>query len=257
MSGHVATAPAANLGSSGEGIRARSKYFLGAALLLLALVFTGFGRTLFARAFFDVPPIPWYLFVHGFVLASWFLLLVAQTTLVAVDRTDLHRRLGFLGGFIAVALVAMSLVAVRGFAAHVKANVLSIDETFPIDVVRTIVWTDLAGLLVFSTFVGAALYWRRRSDVHKRLMVLASTAIIGPAVARIVSLLAPPQAIGIVLQTSILVGLPLTVLVHDLFATRRVHRATIVALTVYFVAIFGAFAISNTGVGAALVAALE
>lgn len=134
---------------------------------------------------------------------------------------------------------------------------VSIDETFPVDVVRTIVWTDLASLLIFSTFVGAALYWRRRSDVHKRLMVLASMAILGPAVARIVSLLAPPPALGIVIQTLPLVGLPLTVVVHDLLATRRVHWATVVGVTATFVGTFGALAIANSGVGAAFVAALE
>jgi hypothetical protein len=257
MSVPVASAPAAVLGSSGERTRGRSKYFLGVALVLLALVFTGFSRTFFARPFFDVPPIPWYLFAHGFVLSSWFLLLVAQTVLVAAHRTDLHRRLGVLGGVVAVALVGISLVAIRGFPAHVKASVLSIDVEFPADVVRTIVWTDLASLLIFSTFVGTALYWRRRSDVHKRLMALASIAILGPAVARIGSMVAPSPAVGAVIQTLVFVGLPLSMVLHDLLATRRVHRATAVGVTATFVAIFGAIAIASTDLGAALVAALE
>jgi hypothetical protein len=256
MSGQVTTATAAVLGSS-ERARARSKYFLGVAALLLALVFTGFARTFFARPFFDVPPIPWYLFVHGFVLASWFVLLVAQTVLVAAHRTDLHRRLGILGGVVAVALVGMSLVAVLGFPAHVKASVLSIDETFPVDVMRAVVWTDLASLLIFATFVGAALYWRRRSDVHKRLMVLASMAILGPAVARILSLLAPPPALGAGIQVLALVGLPLTVVFYDLLATRRVQRTTVVGIAATLVATFGALAIANSSVGAAFVTALE
>jgi hypothetical protein len=180
MSDQIARAPTSVLGNSGERTRGRSKYFLCVALVLLAFVLTGFGPTLFARPFFDVPPLPWYLFLHGFVLASWFLLLVAQTTLVVAHRTDLHRRLGVLGGFIAVALVVMSLVAVLGFPAHVKANILTSNVAFDATVVRTIVWTDFASLLIFSTFVAIALYWRRRSDVHKRLLLLASMATIGP-----------------------------------------------------------------------------
>ena len=174
-------------------------------------------RTFFARPFFDVPPIPWYLFVHGFVLTSWFLLLVAQTALVVAHRTDLHRRLGVLGGFIAVALVGISLVAVLGFPAHVKADVLSSDVAFDADVVQAIVWTDLASLVIFSTFVGTALYWRRRSDMHKRLMLLASMAILGPAVARILPLLTSgPGPLALVMQSSVLIGLPLTLVLHDL-----------------------------------------
>jgi hypothetical protein len=119
------------------------------------------------------------------------------------------------------------------------------------------VWTDLASLLIFSTFVATAFYWRRRSDVHKRLMLIASMAILGPAVARIVTLLAPPQALGIAIQTLLLVGLPLTVVLHDLWATRRVHPATIGGVTANLVATFGAFAIAGSDVGAALIAALE
>ncbi len=257
MSGKIAETPAVVVGAASERVRGRSKYFLGVAVLLLALVLTGFGRTFFARPFFEVPPIPWYLFVHGFVLASWFVLLFAQTVLVAAQRTDLHRRLGVLGGVVAVALVGMSLVAALGFPAHVKASVLSIDESFPIDVVRAVVWTDLASLLIFSTFVGTALYWRRRSDVHKRLMVLASMAILGPAVARILSLLAPPPAIGVAIQVLALVGLPLTLVLYDLIATRRVHRTTVVGFVATVVATFGAVAIANSGAGAAFVTALE
>ena len=257
MSDQVALARAAVLGHSGERAPGRSKYFLGVALLLLVFVLTGFGRTFFARPFFNVPAIPWYLFVHGFVLASWFVLLFAQTALVAAHLTDLHRRLGILGGFVAVALVGMSLAAVLGFPAHAKVNALSIDVAFDASVVRAIVWTDLASLLIFSAFVATALYWRRRSDVHKRLMLLASMAILGPAVSRIISLVAPPPAIGIAIQTLILFGLPLTVVLHDLLATRRVHRATAVGVTAYLVATIGALAIANSGIGAALIAALE
>jgi hypothetical protein len=238
--------------------RGKSTYFLGMALVLLAFVLVGFGRTFFARPFFDVPPIPWYLFAHGFVLSSWFLLLVAQTGLIAAHRTDLHRSLGVLGGFVAVALVGVSLVAIRVFPAHVKADVLSAGVAFDETVVRTIVWTDLASLLIFSTFVAIALYWRRRSDVHKRLMLLASIAILGPAVARILTLVSSgPGPLAAVIQIGAFLGLPLTLVLHDLLSTRRVHRTTLVGVIASFVATFGAIAIAGTPAGVALVTALE
>jgi len=258
MSNQAARAPAAVLATAGQRTRGRSKYFLGVALLLLAVVFVGFGPTFFARPFFDVPPITWFLFVHGFVLTSWFLVLVGQTALAVAQRTDLHRRLGILGGVVAVALVGVSLVAVLGFPAHVKANALSSDTAFDVNVVQAIVWTDLAALVIFSTFVASALYWRSRSDTHKRLMLLASMAILGPAVARILPLLTTgPGPLALIIQVSTFIGLPLSVVAHDLLATRRVHRATLIGVTASFVALFGALAIANSDVGAALVTALE
>jgi hypothetical protein len=258
MSDQTALASAAVLGTPIERSRGKTKYFLGTALVLLAFVLVGFGRTFFARAFFDVPPISWYLFVHGFVLTSWFLLLVAQTAVVAAHRTDLHRRLGVLGGFIAAALVGISLVAVLGFPAQIAAGLSSGGIAFDAAVVQAIVWSDLASLVIFSTFVGTALYCRRRSDMHKRLMLLASMAIVGPAVARIVPFLTSgPGPLSIAVQSSVLIGLPLTLVLHDLVDTRRVHRTTFVGVTLYLVAMFGAVAIANTGAGAALIAALQ
>jgi hypothetical protein len=42
--------------------------------------------------------------------AGWFLLLVAQPLLVAAGRVDVHRRLGLLGGGLAVAMVILGTV---------------------------------------------------------------------------------------------------------------------------------------------------
>lgn len=88
-------------------------------------------------------------------------------------------------------------------------------------------------------------------------MLLASMAILGPAVARIVTLLAAVPPVGTAIAVLASIGLPLTLGAYDLLATRRVHRATIVGVTANFVAIFGALAVSGTGLGAALVTALE
>jgi len=46
---------------------------------LLAALLVGFAPTLFLRSLFDVPPIPAYLYVHGIVLTTWFVLVFAQT----------------------------------------------------------------------------------------------------------------------------------------------------------------------------------
>jgi hypothetical protein len=43
----------------------------------------------------------------------------------------------------------------------------------------------LGDMLVFGILVGAALYYRRRLDIHKRLMLLAAAAMLPPAIARI------------------------------------------------------------------------
>ena len=241
--------------------RNRLTYFIAAAVALLAIVIAGFSRTFFGRAFFDVPPIPWYLIAHGFVLVSWFVLVVVQTSLVAAHRPDLHRRLGVLGGFVAAAVVVVALVAIVRYPASVSTHGSTFDGASldPL-LVRTILWTDLAALATFVICVAAALYWRRRSDVHKRLMLLASNAIVGPAVGRIAPLFAlagAPQWTTSSVSLLLFVGPPLSLVVYDVVTRRRPHWATVAGIAVAWGLTGGAIAIAVSGAGGALISALE
>lgn len=44
---------------------------------------------------------------------------------------------------------------------------------------------DFGACLAFVVFIGLALCFRRRSDIHKRLMLLGSSSILLPALGRI------------------------------------------------------------------------
>jgi hypothetical protein len=79
---------------------------------LLAGLLVGFAKTFFLRSQFNVPPMPSYLYVHGLVLTTWFVLVLAQTCLVAAHRTDLHRRLGLAAVADAVLIIPISAFVV-------------------------------------------------------------------------------------------------------------------------------------------------
>ena len=211
----------------------RSRYFLSMSLVLLAFVLFGFARTLFLRPLFHVPPMAtWYLYLHGAVLTTWFALFVTQTSLIAAHRTDLHRRLGIAGAFLAIAVFAIALITVLGLPAHFKAGRLSTEGSLDFAAISGSVWTDFAALVLFATFVATALYLRQRSDVHRRLMLLASLAIVVPAVARL-----PIPAMPV--RLLILLALPLSLVVYDVWSLRRVHRTTVWGGASYFVAYLG------------------
>jgi hypothetical protein len=140
---------------------ARSRFFIGVAVLLLAFVLSGFARTFFLRPFFDVLPVPWYVYLHGAIVTTWFVLVVAQTILVAADRTHVHRRLGVVAALVAVAVVLLSLNAVLRFPYRIATEDVEGEEQ-GLGGVGIVVWLDLVSLLLFMAFVGAALYWRKR-----------------------------------------------------------------------------------------------
>ena len=239
----------------------RSSYFVALATVLFATVLLGFGRTFFARALFDVPPLPWYGYAHGAILTAWFALLVAQVKLIGSGRAHLHRRLGAAGAFVAAAVVAISLVMVLGLPARMKAGMFFGEVPFDATVARIIVCSDLAALAVFALYVAIALAYRRRSAVHKRLMVLASIVIVGPASARLGLMVAahttlPSWSQGAI-QGVFFLGLPLTLVVYDLRTEGRVLRTTIAGVMGVLASTIVGAALALSPVGAALMAALE
>jgi hypothetical protein len=83
---------------------------------------------------------------------------------------------------------------------------------------------DLAQTVAFSILISAGLARRKNAPEHKRLMTLASAAIIGPALARwpfgfIQN--GPPFALA-----SIYLLQPMLLIAYDLVTLRRVQRAT-------------------------------
>jgi hypothetical protein len=216
--------------------RMANRYFQVMSLVLLAFVLIGFSRTFFLRSLFQVSPIPWYVYLHGSVMAVWFVLLVVQTSLVARHRTDLHRRFGILGAVLAAAVVIVGLTVTLQIPAHFKAGGppyagLRLPMPFWIQTM----WDNIGTMTLFPVFVATALCMRRRSDVHKRLMLLASMAMITPAAGRIrgfpevwgFAFSAPISALLLhILPIAVAMLLPLTLVGHDFLTARRLHRAT-------------------------------
>jgi hypothetical protein len=85
------------------------------AALLVALI--GFAPSYYLRSFSTAEPLTTLVHLHGGLATAWLLLFVAQTSLVSVGRTDLHRRVGPAGAALAVLFVivgyATSITAAR------------------------------------------------------------------------------------------------------------------------------------------------
>jgi hypothetical protein len=80
-------------------VSAEHRFFTGIALAILATVVVGFTRSFFLRPLFPEWPSPseTIFYVHGLVFTVWIVLLVAQASLVAGGRTELHRKIEYPG----------------------------------------------------------------------------------------------------------------------------------------------------------------
>src|SRR5215469_18718544 len=80
-------------------------FFSGLALAYAIAVFVGFSRTYYLKEAFGTPHLSWIFHLHGVVFTAWTLFFVFQTALVAAGRTNLHRRIGWIGAIFAASVV--------------------------------------------------------------------------------------------------------------------------------------------------------
>lgn len=157
------------------------RFYMGMAIVLLAIVLAGFSRSFFLRPLFpDHPSPPETVFYwHGAVFTAWFLLLVAQTTLIATGRVAVHRALGRVGGVLAAAMVVLGCFVALVASAREGGFV-----GVPIPPLIFLV-IPLVDILIFSTLVGIAIAKRNVAQTHKRLMLIAAISIVDAAIARL------------------------------------------------------------------------
>jgi hypothetical protein len=207
---------AAHAGSISK--RRERLFYTGMAVAVVVTVFAGFARTYYLRPYFGTPSLTPLLHLHGIVFTSWLVLFLIQTTLVAANRTGIHRRLGIVGAVIAVLMVLIGTAT-----AIIRAKVVEVPPGAPSPLVFLTI--PLGDMLVFAILVGAGFYFRRRRDAHKRLMLLATISILPAATARLP--FAFIQQVGPLAFFGLADLFIVVCLLYDIAARRRLHRATV------------------------------
>lgn len=173
--------------SSGSSSFGERWFYSIASLALLVFTFVGFqmfyleGRAYPGREL--TPPIQALLISHGVLMSAWMLLAAAQPLLVAGGRRRLHMALGRAGAGLALAIVVTGyLVAVR--AARVNPPDL---QLFGL-VQNEFLAIPINGMVMFGAFVFLGVWHRRRPELHRPLMFMASFAVVPAALSRIAAL---------------------------------------------------------------------
>ena len=214
----IAATPAARSNSARTvpDLRYEHLFFSGMSVLMLVTAFFGFARTYYLAGVFRAPLPSLIIHIHGAAFTCWILLLVTQTSLVAADRTDIHRKLGIAGFFLACAMVILGVMAGtdRLLSAH---DVAGRDP-------RAFYIVPLTDMLLFATFIYFAFRNRRNPAAHKRYIFVATAAILVAAIARLPFAFSyRKNPIDSALGALFLVAL----IAYDLWSTRKIHRATL------------------------------
>lgn len=192
------------------------RFFLGMAIAIALVVFVGFAPTYYLRPLFQSTPLAPVFHAHGLVFTAWIALLIVQSGLVSARRTDLHRRIGPIGGLVGLLMLGVGYAA----AMHAARNGFSVPG-LPPPLVFLVV--PLGDLVLFAGFLGAALYQRRNPAAHKRLMILATLATVTAAIARLPGVL-PLGPLAFFALTDLFV---IAMAIHDRKTRGRLHPATL------------------------------
>jgi drug/metabolite transporter (DMT)-like permease len=190
-------------------------FYLIISLVMAAVIVFGFAHTV-PRDFTRTPALPILFHVHGAVFTLWVMLFVAQPAFIARGSVALHRKVGMIGAGVAAAMVVMGI----------SATVYAVHEGFVPDFFppRLFLVMNLLNVATFATLVTAGIAMRRRAEWHKRLMLCASVAILGPALGRMLPMAAMGKAAPAVMFAIILM-FAFAGVVADLIIRRRVHPA--------------------------------
>lgn len=212
--------------------RGRSRFYTGMALVAFVIVIVGFGPAIVNTAGRKAP-VTLLVVLHGVVFAAWLVLFLAQTLLVGKGRLAAHRRLGYAGAGLAVLMVVFGYttaitMARRGFD-------LSGDLNAAADPLGLLVF-QLGDLLSFGVLVGAAVWYRRRSEIHKRLMLLATVgSLMGAPLAHLISHIPPLRDTRAPVILIPFVLLYFSSAVHDRLSRGRIHPVSLWVAVALFV----------------------
>lgn len=158
--------------------RTEGRFYIGMALAAVAIAVAGFGPALVDTASRKAP-LTGAVAAHGAVFGAWLLFFLTQTILVPNGHIAVHRQLGYLGTGLAVLMVVTGYVTSIAMAR--RGYDLSGDLMYTGPDVLFILAFQLGDLASFGLLVGVAVWYRRRPNVHKRLMLLAVVGALTPA----------------------------------------------------------------------------
>ncbi len=191
----------------------RRKFYVVLAVLMLLLIIVGFWPSYYGPLIQGAAEAPLLLHVHGVIYIGWMALLSLQVTLAARGQIRTHRAVGSFGiGYGVLVWIVGVIVSFMAPAISVNSGGRTVDEA------AAFMLIPLGDMVLFGGFFIAAVVYRGQPELHKRLMLLATMAILFAAAFRL-------QNAGVSRPAAIVVWyVPLVVMmVYDLVQRGRIH----------------------------------
>jgi hypothetical protein len=134
----------------------------------------GFSQTIGQNLLHASPIPPFILTIHAIVFPGWVLFFILQSALVRSRNVRLHRTLGWFGVAIASGLLVV------GYLTAIGMDRFHLQRSHDTEVPAFLI-IQLMDLSTFAIPFALAVYWRRRPEFHRRLMLIASCGLTDAA----------------------------------------------------------------------------
>jgi hypothetical protein len=198
--------------------RLLDKYFYFAmSLLFAAIVVAGFSRTVNQNLIHPALPRPFLLWIHAAAFTLWLVFFILQSALVRVRKVKVHRLLGWFGAGLAAVMVPLGFT-IAIIMGRFDKHIMRIADA------NTFLSVPFGDMLIFTVFVGLAIYWRRKPELHRRLLFIGTCGLLDAAFGRF-DYLFNHSLFFLGVDAVILLGVA-----RDLLVNRRIHIVYRVAL---------------------------
>ena len=173
----------------GVPVRAsEDRLYFHMAIVAAVVAFAGFAPTYWLPLMAGTQVAPPIIHVHAVAFFGWVLFFVVQTWLAANRRIAKHRSMGMVAISLATAMVLLGiLTSIERMYAAAAIGKTAAGLEFSI--------VPLGSIFLFAIIFAAAVMNVRRTDWHKRLMLVAAITILDAPIARwFLTFLAPADA---------------------------------------------------------------
>lgn len=216
----------------GSGYALDQRFFVRLSIIMALVIIFGFAQFA-ARGMVDLPAVPKWVHLHAILMLGWLGILVTQNLLIQRSKIALHRKIGWLGGGLALMICVTGL-----YTGYMAVQLQRFPPFFSNAYFLALTFTEL---VVFAIMVVWAIMLRRQTQWHRRIMFGATIIALEPTFGRLL----PMPLLGDWGEWLILVCQLVFVVVlarHDRKISGHIHPATLASgaiVTVVHVVITG------------------
>ena len=195
-----------------------NRYFYFAMSLLIAIiVVSGFRLTIDGNLLHPPIPRPLILWFHAAAFSGWVAFFFFQSALVRTHNVKWHRFFGWFGAALGTVMVPLGITT-----SIIMGRFDTYAEHLPgADAFLIVPFYDM---VAFGLFFGLAVLWRKKPELHRRLLFIATCCLLDAAFGRF-EYIYNHGLLFWCLDGVILLGV-----LRDLYVNRRIHKVYLYAL---------------------------